>query len=399
MLLLGAVDAVAQSRDIGSTAPAVFTESSEYRAPAHHLGSLSLSVGGEARIEYDDNVFAEPQNTNDDARFELSPALRLRTPPGPLSAQVAASGTLRRFATLTSENSDAWLVDGHVRWSPDKSSVASGRLFWQRSVEERGDPESNVGALFGPRLTDSFGGEARYRRDSGHVLLDLEASATRYDAVAKRDANRDFTNSAGRATFGLRTTPTLFVTATLFAARRDFRIERTPAGTKRNSATYGARVGVDIQPGGLFEGNFSAGIFRFEPEDPQSNGRTGVSVAGSLVYRPRRRTAILLNASSGDTATFRSGAQQRTDTGLKLSLQQEIRHNLFATPTFGFRETKYTGSGDKQRTLTFGAEVEYIMSRNLSVTVAASYGDRKAYDDVRDNFSRFRGGMSLRIRF
>lgn len=399
LLLLNAGEACAQTREIGSTAPAVFAEDKEYREQPHRLGSLTMSLGAEARVEYDNNVYAEPTRTDGDARFEVSPSLRLRTAPAPLAAQFDASGTVRRYARLKSENVETWLLGGLVRWAPSKASVASGRLFMQRSVEERGDPETNIGAQFGPRRTDSFGGEAHYRRDSGHLLLDLEATGAYYNALARRDDTRDFTAYTSRATVGLRTTPTVFLTATGFVTRRAFRLDRTVSGIKRNSSTYGARLGVDIQPGGLLEGDLSAGIFRFDPDDTSAPGKTGISVSGSLTYRPRRRTAILLSASSGDVATFRNGAQQRTDTAFKLSIQQEIRHDLFATPTFGFRQTKYNASGDKQRTFIAGGEVEYVVSRQMSVAAIASYGDRDTDDPSRRSFKRFSGGVSLRMRF
>ncbi|MFC3215850.1 outer membrane beta-barrel protein [Novosphingobium panipatense] len=400
-LLLVSPRAMAQSqaRDIGETAPAVFANDSIYRERPRRIGNMSLSLGLEAKLEYDSNVYAEPRDRNDDIRTEIMPRMRLATAPGPLSAELGASGNIRRFADLKTENAEAWSIDGALRWAPTDSSAASARGFVQRAIEERGDPESNVSQQTGPRKIDVLGGNLRYRRDSGHILIDVEGAATQYDAVSQRDADRDFTNYNARATFGLRTRSTVFLTATGFVTRRDFRLEKTAAGTGRNSTTFGGRVGVDIQPGGPLEGNFSAGVFRFDPSDGGVKGRTGISIAGSLVYRPRRRTAILLDVFQGDVATFRTGAQQRTDTSFRLAVQQEIRHDLFATPTFGFRQTKYNGSGDKQRIFTVGGEVEYVISRSISVVAMASYGDRDAEIDARDRYKRFRGGASVRMRF
>lgn len=397
--LLVATEAYAQAREIGSTAPAVYADDEEYRIPPKRLGGLSVSFNAEAKIEYDDNVYAEPSGKDGDVRFEFLPRIQVSTSPGPLTAKVDASGMIRRFGRLSSENVETGLVDGSVRWALGKSSTASGRLFWQRSAEERGDPESNIGALFGPRITNILGSELRYRTDSGRILVDLEATATRYDALPQRDADRDFSGYTARATLGLRTTSTVFVTAMGFASRRDFRLDLTSSGIKRNSSTYGGRLGLDIQPGGVIEGNISAGIFRFDPDDPMSSSKTGISVSGSLQYRPRRRTAVLLTAFRGDAATFRSGALQRTDTTAKLGVQQEVRHNLLFTPTVGYRMTRYNGSGQEQRTLTGSGELEYIFSRNMSVAANVSYSDRHSDDDFDDNFKRFRGGLSLRLRF
>lgn len=398
LLLAAGTQAHAQSRDIGSTASSVFPNDKEYRDLPTRLGPLDVTLSGEVKSEYDDNVYAAPVNKQDDFRFEFSPKLQVRTSPAPVMFNLGATGTIRRFADLKTENTESWLVDGQVLWSPDPAQKLRGRAFVQRAVEDRGDPESRQTVQNGPRRIDAIGGELGYRRDSGRILLDLEGEVTKFDAVSQLDDNRDFTNFTGRATVGLRTTRTLFITATGFATYRDFRLELAPNGQKRNSLTYGGRLGIDLQPGGVLEGSLSAGVFRYDPEDSTIPGRTGLSVAGNLVYRPRQRTAIILNAFNGDVATFRTGGQGRTDTTVRLAVQQEIRHNLFGTLSGGYRRTKYIDSGQREETFTAGGELEYLFNRNLSVALIASYGDRDS-DVFSDNYKRFRGGISLRGRF
>lgn len=388
----------AQARDIGSTASAVYPNDREYKALPMHLGSLNVTLGGEARVEYDTNVYAQPSNAQDDFHLELTPEVQVTTSPGPFSAQAHASATVRRFADLKTENTEAWVIDGTLRWSPETTTSATGRVFWQRTVEERGSPESRQDPNSGPREIDSLGTDLRFRHMTRRLLFDLQGNVTKYDAVSREDDNRDFTSMNGVATVGWRVTGITFVTASAFIARRDFRLEYTPAGDKRNTTTWGGRLGVEFEPGGVLQGNLSAGVFRFNPDDANIPGRTGLSVSGSLTYRPKQRTAIMLDAFNGDVATFRSGAQSRTDTTVKLSVQQEIRHNLYATVGAGYRRSRYNGSGVKEQTPTVQAEVEYILSRNMSVAGYASYGKRTS-DDASQEFDRFKTGLSFRLRF
>lgn len=386
------------ARDIGSTASAITANDKEYRVRPNRIGPFDATIGGEARIEYDSNIYAEPDNPKNDVRLQIMPELKLSTSPAPVTLVSTASAVIRRYADAHTENAEGWLVDSTVNWKPDQASSLAVRGYWQRSIEDRGDPEARQDDTIGPRLVESLGATMAFRRVTGRLLLDFQGEAIKHNAIAKIDADRDFMSYAGQLTAGMRMSGTLFLTAGGFAVRRDFRIDRTIDGVKRNTTTFGGRVGIDVEPGGLIDGNFSVGVFRFNPDDPGTKGHTGLSVSGNLTWTPRRRTAVVLSAFNGDVATFRTGARQRTDTTVKLTVQQEIRHNLYANVSGGYRKTKYTFSDIKEDTLTATGELEYMFSRNMSVAATANYGNRDS-DDYSQKFSRFQGGVSLRLRF
>ncbi|TCM21371.1 hypothetical protein EDF56_10135 [Novosphingobium sp. PhB165] len=387
-----------QTGQIGSTAPAVFANDKEYRALPHHIGSLEVTAGAEAKIEYDSNVYAAENNAKDDVRFEISPRVRVRTAPAPLTFELNAGGMIRRYATYSTENAESWLADAGLHWQTGPTSNLNATVFSRRAIEDRGDTEARLNPNSGPRLIDSLGGELSYHRVSTRTMMDVLLDTTKYNAVSQIDADRDFTAFAGQATFGLRVTGRAFATATLFATRRDFRLDRTPSGAERDTTTFGGRLGINFQPGGLLEGGLSVGVFRHNPDDPNTPGHTGLSVAGNLTYHPTRRTAVLFDAFNGDVATFRVGATQRTDTIARVTVNQEIRHNLYANVAVGYRHTKYTGSGIREETLTGSGELEYLVMRNVSVAASMSYGNRTS-DSATLEFNRFRGGVALRVRF
>ncbi len=398
LLLATPQQAWAQAKEIGATAPAVFANDPDYRVLPLHLGSLNVTLGGEADVLYDSNIYAAPNNAQDDVRFDISPRIAIATQPAPVTFELNASGTLRRYASHSTENADSWLVDGDMHWQTGPTSNLSASVFSRRAIEDRSDPEARRNPNAGPRRIDSLGGIVSYHRVATRTLLDVQADVTKFNALSSIDSDRDFTAYSGQATFGLRVTGRAYATATAFVARRDFRFDLTPSGAKRNTTTYGGRLGINFQPGGVLEGGLAVGVFRHDPDDPSTPGHTGLSVAGNLTYHPSRRTAVLLDAFNGDVATFRVGATQRTDTITKLSVQQEIRHNLYGTLSVGYRKTKYTGSGIHEETITGGGELEYLVSRNISVAATAGYGTRNSDSSVLE-FDRFRGGVALRVRF
>ncbi|MBT0667222.1 outer membrane beta-barrel protein [Novosphingobium profundi] len=390
--------AFAQTETIGSTAPSVYPDDGAYRSAPLRLGGLSLTTAANVRIEYDSNVYAAHTARQDDVYTDLSGQLRADHGSGPLTITGNATATLRRYASRSTENSDRWLLDATAKWSPSPGSALSVRALWQRAIEDRSDTEARADPDSGPRKFDITGAEFHYRALPGRLLFDVQASATHFDALSAIDADRDFTAINGQATLGLRLSGTFFATASGFVNRREFRLSRTPAGFERDSTTIGGQIGVNFEPGGLFEGSLGLGIFRFDPDEPTMPKRTGLSLTGALIYRPSRRTALLLDAFNGDVATFRTGAQGRTDTRLRGSVQQEIRHNFFATLSAGWRKSTFVGTGIAENTATLSAQTEYVVGPNLSLSLSGEIAKRTS-ERVVARFERFRGGISLRARF
>lgn len=394
----------AHAQSIGSTAPAVMAEDPEYEPKGINVGPFVMFGGVDGGVYYDSNVYAVPSATPiargpvDDTVFTIAPHVDIKSTGEKLSFRGHADALIRRYVDETTQDSEAAGVLGEVKWSPSKGHTLTALGTWNRNVEDRGDPEANVDARVGPRIYNITAGSLTYAMSGTKISFSAEAGARKTNALAEADDDRDFTAYLGRATVGYRVSGTVSATLTGFINVRDFRIKSNATLTDRDTKTYGARVGVEFNPGGLFSGNISAGIFKLNHDDPTVDSRTGLSAAGEVTYRPTRRTAITLELFNGDVATYRSGATSRTDTIAKLTLQQEIRHNLFANAGVGYRHTKYIGNGLTEDTLLGFGEVEYLFSRNWSIAAKMSYGTRSA-DRARDEFNRFRGGLEVRLQF
>lgn len=404
LMLVGISEAHGQS--IGSTAPAVMADDPEYEPKGIDIGPFVLFGGADAGITYDSNVFAVPKASPnstrrgpvDDAVFTVGPHIDINYTREKLSFRGHADAQIRRYAGETSQDSEAVGVLGEVKWSPSRGHDLTALATWNRDVEDRGDPEANVGALAGPRIYNIMAGSLNYAVRGTRISFDVEAAARKTNALAPEDADRDFTTYLGRGTVGYRVSGTVSVTGTGFINVRKYRLKSNAVLTDRDTTTYGGRLGVAFDPGGLLTGAISAGVFKLNPQDPTLSSRTGLSVTGTVTYRPTRRTAITVDLFNGDVATFRSGATARTDTVAKVTLQQEVRHNLFANIGAGYRRSKYVGNGLTESTVIGFGEIEYLFSRNWSVAATANYGTRNS-DDPRDEFNRFRGGIEVRFQF
>lgn len=386
------------AQSLPDVAPAIPREDPEYEPAGIFIGPVQLSVGGDAKIEYDDNVFALPDAPTSDGIFVVSTRAGLTHRTGNFAARLNAGMTARRFLDQISQNSEAARIQLGLEWEPRQAETLSLTARWERAVEDRGDPESRLNTALGPRQIDVSSVNLGYRRASGRLLLDLYAEATEFDARDALDDDRDFSIYGGTAKVGMRVGGQLFATVSAFATRRDFRLPLSSQGIDRDATIYGARAGVEFAPGGFFEGNISAGFFRNEPSDPTLDARSGLSIAGELTYRPTRRMALIFDASRGDVATFRGGASGRTDTVTRVTWQQEIRHNLFSSASVGYRDSDFVDAAVSEQTVIARGEVEYLVNRNFSVVGQASYGSRDS-DLPLEQFDRFRAGVGIRFRF
>ena len=391
-----ATPALAQSPS--TVAPSVGEEEPVYDEMGLTLGSVKLFPSLEAGVSYDSNIYAEKTGKKDDAIFTIIPEVNARYQSSALTLTGRANASIRRFASVTRENSVGAVAETKAVWEPSLANRFIVGGGWNRLIENRGDPEARQLTTKGPRRTDLLFGNLEYRRESGKLMFDAKGAVNRYNVLARSESDRDFTAYLGQMVLGYRLNGSTFATVTGFVSRRDARLAVDSAGINRDATTYGGRVGVQIDPGGLIEGTAGVGVFRLDPSDSALPGRTGVSVEASLTYRPARRTAIIAEAFRGDVATFRIGALSRTDTRFGVSVQQEIRHNLFGQLGGSWREARFYGSGIHERTAVAQGGVELLISRAMAVSANASYAKRTSNDPIKP-FERFQGGVQLRVRF
>lgn len=383
----------------------------EYRPIGIRLGDLTLYPDLDVGIMHDSNIYAEPENEKDDRIVNVVPRVTAELQRGTWQFRGLGQLNARRYLKYDSENSTGAILEGDARFSPSQGQTFRGGLSFRRVIEDRGDPEARdlpgrcqvnpppsdcPDLSDGPRRLNVYRGELGYRRDAGVWSFGLNGTAAKNDNLAKADADRDFVSLAGQASIGRRVGGLTYATVTTFVNRRKFDEEFDTSGFQRDATTFGARAGVQIDTGGIFEGGASVGVFRFNADDARIDDYFGLSAAADLIYRPTQRWAILLDAFRGNVATFRGGAVSRIDSRIRLSVQQEVRHNLFWRGGVSALQSKFRGSGVEERTFGANFEVEYLLTRYLSVAGGLRANKRNS-DREEDDFDRFRANGELRF--
>ena len=380
-------------------APIVAGDDPEFEITPITAGPLRISPRVLATTQYDSNVLASPEGTEiEDLEFIVRPEFDARLTKNKVRLAVLGFAQFSRFLDLATENSDTYGLELAGTYSPAPGNSLGVQAGFARLAEDRGDPEARDIAGPGPRLIDTTFGIVQYQRQGGRILLDLEAEARELDAVSPFDDDRDFTSYSGRATVGYRVSGPVFATLTAFVNARDFRLPATALEPDRDATTYGGRAGVTFVESERFRGRAGVGVFRFEPEDPRLDARSGLSADVSMAYFLTRRAALVLDAFRGDVATFRRGAQARTDTRTALVAQVEMRHNFYGRAGLRWRKTVFVGSGIEEQTYGPMLALEYLLDRRLSLIANLDYSKRIS-DDLTEEFERFRGGITVRFRF
>jgi hypothetical protein len=387
----------AEAQSTGSQASALHPPPAEYQPVGIRAGNLILYPDIFVGLEHDNNIYAEPADRKSDEILHLIPELRAQLDHDSWKFRLLGEAYLRRYARHQSENSTAAIAEAEATFSPRDNESVHALAGWRRLVEDRGDPEANPGIGHGPRISNLFESQLAYRRERGAWLIDADASASKFDYLAAEDVFRDHLSVAAQLAAGHRIGGLTFATVTGFVEHRSFDRKIDLSGLDRDATTYGARAGFQITPGGLFEGGASLGLFHFDPADKQIDSYNGLSASANVTYRPTERTALLLDAFRGNVATYRTGAQSRTDTRFGLTVQQELHHDVTGHITGYMRDTKFRGSGVHETTYVLEAGAEYLISRHLTVGAVGKYSNRSS-DDPFEEFSRTRLMAYVRAR-
>ncbi len=104
---------------------------------------------------------------------------------------------------------------------------------------------------------------------------------------------------------------------------------------------------------------------------------------------------MTLDGFIGNVATYRTGAQSREDTRIRLGVQQEVRHNLRLQASAIYRRSRYYGTGVTDDIYGGTFEAEYALNRRAALALVTRYAKRDSTAPLSE-FSRLRVGLELR---
>lgn len=360
-------------------------------------GDSTILAQIDVRGQYDTNVYATSAAEISDTKLIVAPSISHEVARGRAALRTEVHGEFLRYADETTENSNAY--GGEVGFTLDSRHAQrfTSNFSYDRAIESRADPERRPGSFDNPRKIDIFSGEVTYNRPFRDFKVALTAGADRFDYLDPAESDRDMRSLRGAVRVAYKVTASYDVFVEGYWNRRDFSRATDFSGVDRDATTLGANVGVQSELGQRIRGRIGIGVFRSNPDSSTLNSYTGLGANGEVVWNPRSRTAVTLRLSRGDVATVRIGATGRTDTTVRLTVDQEVRHNILAHVSVGYLDQAYRDSERGHlKTFAAGGEIEYLINRHTSLVAEAAYAKR----DAKNFFDRYDKALfSIGVRY
>lgn len=358
-----------------------------------------LSVGA----EYDDNIFAEEDDEEDDFIFTVTPRIAAESQWSRHELEVAADGEFGFF--LNNDESDyqdyGVSVGGQLDITRDAALVAS--LGLAQEHEDREDPddtgEEEVTQLFEGDL------DILYRQEFARFFVQPSLRFDRLDFDDVDDVNnddRDRLRSRGGLRLGYNLSPRIgvFVEGDYVLVRYD----QTPddGGVDRDSDGFSVELGTELDLTGILFGEVAVGYSERSYDDDELEDFGGVTASTGLTWNVTPLTSIIATADVGiEETTVSVGGEDasgvfRAATGVEVF--HELRRNIIINGDLGYIRDDFEGVDRTDDRFLAGAGVEYILNRRLSVDAGYGFSTRNSDVDAAE-FTRnvVRIGLTARL--
>jgi hypothetical protein len=348
------------------------------------LGSFFLYPRLTVQQEYDDNIFATENDTEDDFITTIGPDFSLSSDWNRHALNVV--GGFNKGIFWDSKNDRENFFDyfaganGRVDITRDINVEAGGDFAHLH--EGRTDPDGQQGRE--PAVYDRIGAFLNYNHQIGQFATTLLGKYTRYDyedqvgGVNNDDRDRDVYEAGVRIGYDVNPEYQPFVRLT--GNRRIY--DDTPDDSGRDRDSYGGEVvgGVALDLGGLVFGDLFVGyLHQVYPDDDDASGLTfGTAVDWNVTPL----TTITATVTRSVKETTEAGASSYIATLGGLSVDHELLRNLILNANGAIGNNDYQGGSREDMIYTVGAGVRYLMNRHFYAALNYRFERRSADNDA-----------------
>jgi len=359
----------------------------------------SIAVSG----EYDDNIFADDEDEEDDFSAVVRPRIEARSQWSRHALNVGAFGDFGFFLDESDSNYEDFGVDATGRLDVRRDSRLNTRVLLERDHEDRGAPdEAGV-----DDVTDIFRGvvAANYRHSFARFFVQPGVTFTRLDfddVAAINNDDRDRIRVRGRLRGGLELTPAIDV-----FAEGDYdvvRYDETPddAGRDRDNEGFSLRGGAELDFTDLIFGEVSAGFTHREFDDDDLESASGVSAAGEVTWNITPLTSLIgrVNADIQETTVVVDGepASSNLATGVTLEAHHELLRNVLLNGRLSYTRNDFEGVDRTDDNFRAGAGVRYFLGRNIALDANYQFSTRSSdVDSAEFDRNVVRVGITARL--
>lgn len=241
-------------------------------------------------------------------------------------------------------------------------------------TQRPGSPDLTA-AVTGRPLVYQYGASAGISHDINRLQMTLRGSVDRSDYEDGKLSNGGIVSQADRnqTQYGLRLRAAYEVTPGFKpfvqgeVDTREFDQAVDSSGYRRSSDGVTGRVGSTFEISRQLTGEISAGYQNRKYDDGRLRNLKGFIGDAAILWSPTPLTTVTLRGTSelGDTTI--AGSSGTTARRVSLEIAHALRRNLIVTGLASFGRTEYDGQSLREDVTSYGARIEYKLTRTFSV--------------------------------
>lgn len=378
----------------------------EYDALGIRVGSFILNPQLSTSLSYSSNVFNDNRNKKSDVFVGFEPYIAATSDWSVHQVRLVAAGDLRRYASQSLRNQDAWYVQQNGRI--DVSSNITARIDTGVSKVYESPFSSDVVAnLTVPSRYLNTNAAAQLTYDSGQSRVVGTISRNRFDfsdirfgdGSRRSQRYRDRSALGGTLTYELGFTPSLSFYARGEIDRNDY--DTLSFGQpNRDSTGYRAIVGSNFDIAGVARGTVGIG-YSYRDFDAQGVYRNtkgfSVEARGDWFASELTTVGVLLQRRLVDVDLANVGSSW--DNRVRVTVDHELLYNMIVTIGAEIAKREYPERSVSTDVYRVEASSRYQVTRWLGLSADVGYGSNQPNGTGLGNpFNELRGRVSIRIR-
>jgi len=265
----------------------------EYDPVPVRAGVFDVEASLGVAAEYNDNIFAEANNPDDDTIIRLTPRVDARSNWSTHELALGGSVDHKEFPNNDSETSTDYNLYANGRLDVTRTFALRAGVDSQHVTEERYEPAS-IGAPE-PAAFDGYGvfAGATYRMDRVQLDATVGMREREYDQAAQQLRDNTDTYINARASYAISPDVAVFV--------QGRRSELDYSASNRDGTRTTIDAGVNFELAAPFRGEIAVGSFTDERDAPAFGDTDGLSIAANVQWFPTQLTTVTFEAFRGAT--------------------------------------------------------------------------------------------------
>ena len=348
-------------------------------------GSFLVFPRVEAGVSYETNVFAEPEDEDDDFLFVVNPSVAVRSDFSRHALAFEAGAEFGRYADLTSENFFDYEVAGSGRLDVGVGGAATARLAHIRNHEDRGDPDQPTAAVEPVEYSSTLG-EVGYSQRFNRVTAGVSTSAEWLDyddvgsaagpVIDQDDRDRWVYSTNVRVGYLIQPRFEAYVRGTYNV------VEYDQEQVDRDSQGYEIAIGSDFDLTGLITGTAYVGYLSRDFDNEALDDPSGMSFGLDLDWAATQLTTVRATASRSLEEPTGFGSRERTRLGV--GADHELLRNLILSADAVYRIDEFNDTDREDDYYSLGVGALYTLNRNYYARAGYVFETRNSNVNARD---------------